>query len=82
MLDDVVTESIGENLAWQGWYGNSCTLSFQDITEVLEVRISAPDGAVLEFEGGDVCSADNLVVCVHTSGRPVCLRILHLYSAF
>lgn len=78
MLNHIVTESIGKDLARQGWNGNPRRFPFQDIAEVFEVGVASADGAVLEFERGDVGTADDFVVGVHASVGAVGLGVLDL----
>lgn len=53
-LDDVVGEAVGEDLARQGGDGDAGALALEDVAEVLKVAVAAADGAVAQFEGGDV----------------------------
>ena len=78
MLDHVVTESVGEHLAWQWGNGDSGALSLEDVAEVFEVRVSATHGAVLQFKCGDIGATDNFVVGVHATRSAMCLRIPNL----
>jgi len=65
MLDHIVGESVCENLAGQWWDCNPSALALQYIAEVLEVRVSAPDNRIAQFEGWDVCSRVDFVRGVH-----------------
>lgn len=78
VLNDVVAEPVGKNLARQWGDSHSCALTLQDIAEVLEVGVAAAHDGVLQLEGGDVGSADDLVGGVHVAGSSVGLRVAHL----
>lgn len=78
VLDDVVTEPVGEDLAGQRGDGDTGTLALQDIAEVLKVGVAAAHHRVLQLEGGDVGAADDLVRGVHIPGGAVCLGIANL----
>lgn len=78
MLNDVVAESVGEDFTRQRRNGHTCALPLENIAEVLEIRVSPAHNRVLQFEGGDVGAADNLVGGVHVSRSSMGLRIAHL----
>lgn len=78
VLDDVVAESVREDLARQRGDGDARALALEDITEVLEVTVPPAHGAVLQLEGGDVGPADDLVVGVHLARGAVRLRVFDL----
>lgn len=78
MLDDVVTETIGEHLAWQRGDGDASALALEDVAKVLEVGIAAADCAVLELEGRDIGPTNNFVIRVHAARCPVGLRVFDL----
>ena len=65
MLNHIVAEAIGKNLARQRWDCDPRRLSFQYVPKIFKVRVPASDSRVFELEGGDVRPADHLVVCVH-----------------
>lgn len=65
MLNDVVAESVGENLARKRGNSDSCALSLEDIAEVFKVRVTSAHDGVFQLKGGDIGSADYLVGCVH-----------------
>ena len=67
MLYHIIAKSVRKDLAGQRGNGHSCTFSLENVAEVLEIGIAAPDGAVLELKGGNVGSADDLVVGVHVT---------------
>ena len=79
MFDHIVAESVREHLSREGWNRHSCAFSFQYITEILKVAIPSTYGAVLELEGGDVRSTNDLVVRIHVAGCTVGLGILDLW---
>lgn len=78
VLDHVVAEAVGEDLAGQRGDGDAGRLALEDVAEVLEVGIAPPHGAVSELEGGDVGAADDLVVRVHAAAHAVSARVLDL----
>ena len=78
MLNHIIAESIGKDFTRQRWYCHPCALSLENISEILEIAVSAPDYAVLELESWDIGSADNLVICVHASANAMSLRVLDL----
>jgi hypothetical protein len=77
-LDHVVAEAVGEHLAGQRGDGDAGALALQDVTEVLEVRVTAAYAALAQLEGRDVGAADYLVVGVHVPADPVRSRIADL----
>jgi len=59
---------------------HSCTFSFENVAEVLEVRVAPAHDGMAKLEGWDVCPSVYLVGRVHRSRRgTVSLGILHLY---
>jgi len=79
MLDNIVTEPICEDLARQWRDCHSCRFSLQDLAKVLEIRIAPTNRAMAELEGGDIGTADDLIVGVHTSAHAVGTRVLDFY---
>jgi len=71
MLNHIVTEAIGEDLARQRRDRNARRLALENVAEVLEVGISPAHTAVAELERGDVGAAQDLVVCVHVAAHAV-----------
>lgn len=80
VLNDVVAEPVGKNLARQWGDSHARALPLQDIAEILEIGVAAAHDGVLQFEGGDVGSADDLVGGVHIAGCSVGLRVAHLWD--
>lgn len=78
VLDDIVTEPIGEHFAWQWGYCDARAFALQDIAEVLEVRVAAAHDGMFQFEGGDVGSAYDLVRRVHVPGGAMGLGVADL----
>jgi hypothetical protein len=78
MLDDIVTEPVGEHLAWQWGYRNARAFALQDIAEVLEIGVPAAHDGVFQFEGGDVGSANDLVRRVHVPRSTMGLGVADL----
>ncbi len=78
MLNHIIAEPVGEHLARQRRNGHPRGFPLQDVAEVFEIGVAPADGAVLEFEGGDVGAADDFVVGVHASVGAVRLRVLDL----
>lgn len=78
VLDDVVAEAVGEDLAGQGRDGHAGTLALEDVAEVLEVGVAAAHAALAELEGRDVGPAEDLVVGVHVSADAVRSGVAHL----
>lgn len=77
-LDDVVRESVGEDLAGKRGDGDAGALTLEDVAEVLEVAVSPADARGAQFEGWDVGSAHDLVVGVHVTAGAVGSRVAHL----
>lgn len=69
MLDDVVGEPVGEDLAGQRWYRHTGGLSFEDVAKILEIAVAASHDRVSELEGRDVGARMNFVRSVHVSLR-------------
>lgn len=67
MLNHVIRKPVRKHFPWQRWDGDSCAFPLEDVAEVLEVRVSAADDGVFEFESGDVGATDYFVRCVHAS---------------
>lgn len=67
MLDDVVAEAVREDLPRQRGDGDARALALEDVAEVLEVGVAAAHDGVFQFEGGDVCAANELVGGVHVA---------------
>ena len=78
MFDHIVAEAVGEDLARQGWDGDTGRLALEDITKVLEIRVAPAHAAMPQLESGDVSAADDLVVGVHVAAHAVRARILNL----
>lgn len=79
VLDDVVAESVGENLSGERGDRDARALALQDIAEILEIGVPAAHDGVFQFEGGDVGSAHNLVRRVHVARCAVSLRVADFY---
>lgn len=71
MLDHIVTESIREHFPRQRRDRYARRLALENVAEVFEVAVAAPDTAVAELEGGDVCPAKDFVVGVHAAAHAV-----------
>lgn len=80
VLNDVVAESVGEYFTRQWGDSHACALALQDIAEILEIGVPAAHDRVLQLEGGDVGSADDLVGGVHVAGSAVGLRVAYLWD--
>lgn len=78
VLDHIVAESVREYLARQWGDSHARAFALEDVAEVLEVGVAAAHDGVLQFEGGDVGSADDLVGGVHVAGCAVGLGIADL----
>jgi hypothetical protein len=79
VLDNIVAETVGEDLAGQWGYRDSCTFALEDIAEVLEVGVPAAHHGMLQFESGDVGSAHDLVRRVHIARGAMGLGIADLF---
>lgn len=53
-LNDLVGESVGEDLPWERRDVDSGRLVFKDITERLEIRVPAAHNGVAQLEGGNI----------------------------
>jgi len=69
MLYHIVRKAVCEHLPGEWRDGDSGTLSFQDVPEILKVGVTAAHDRVAQFESGYVGSSMNLVGCVHVSRR-------------
>ena len=78
MLNNIVTKSIRKHLPRQRRNRNSSALPLENIAKVLKVRVTSAHNAMVELEGGDVGSADDLVVGVHVAAHAVRTWVLHL----
>lgn len=78
MLDHVVAEPVREHFPRQGRDRDPRAFALQDVAEVFKVRVPSAHDRVLQFERGDVCSADDLVRGVHVAGCAMCLGITDL----
>lgn len=78
MFDHIITEAICEDLAGQRWDRDTSRLSLKNIAKIFEVGISSANTAVTKLEGGDICAADNLIVCVHVTTHSMGAGILNL----
>lgn len=81
VLDDVVTEPVGENLPGERGYSDARALALQDIAEILEIGVSAAHDGVFQFEGGDVGPAHNLVRRVHVARCAMRLGVADLLQS-
>lgn len=78
MLDDIVAEAVGEDLAWQRRDCDPGRLALENIAEVLKVGVAPAHTTMSQLKGGDICSADDLVVGIHIAAHTVRTRILDL----
>jgi hypothetical protein len=78
VLDYIVTETIGEDLARQWGYRDSCAFTLKNIAEVFEVGVPAAHHGMFQFESGDVGSAHDLVRGVHITGGAMSLGVANL----
>ena len=53
-LDDFVGEPVGEDLAGERRDIDSCGFAFENVPEGFEIRVTATDEGVAQFEGGDI----------------------------
>lgn len=81
VLDDVVAESVGENLSGERGYRDARALALQDIAEILEIGVPAAHDGVFQFEGGDVGPAHNLVRRVHVARCAMGLGVADLLQS-
>lgn len=78
ILNDVVVEAIGKDLARQRRNCDTGAFPFEDIAEILEIRVPSPYGTLAQLEGGDVGTAEDLVVGIHVPAHTVRLWISDL----
>ena len=78
MLNHIVTEPICKDFAWQRRDRNPRRFPLEDITEVLEIRVSSTDTAVAELESWNIGATENLVVSVHVAAHSVGAGVLDL----
>lgn len=79
VLDDVVGEAVGEDLARQGGDGDAGGLALEDVAEGLEVRVAPAHRRLLELEGWDVGLHADLVGRVHAAAGAVGLGVADLF---
>lgn len=80
VLNDIVAEAVGEDLAGQRRDRHAGTFALEDVAEIFKVGVTPADAALAELEGGDVCAAEDLVVGVHGASHAVCSRIPYLFA--
>lgn len=78
MLNHIVAEPVREHLPGQRRDCHARGLALENVAEVLEIRVSPADGALFEFEGGNIGAADDLVVGVHVAVGAMCLWVFNL----
>ena len=78
MLNHVIAKAICEDLPRQRRNSDARRLALKNIAEVFKIAVATPNAAVLEFEGGDVGAANNLVVGIHSTPEAMGRRILDL----
>lgn len=78
VLDDVVAEAVGEDLAGQGRDGDAGALALEDVAKVLKVAVAAAHRRLAQLERRDVGPAQDLVVRVHAAAHAVGSRVAHL----
>ena len=81
MFDYVIAESIRKYFAREWGYCNPCAFSLQYVAKIFEVRVSPPNGTVLQLESRYIRAADDFVVGVHVARCAMSLGILHLGKA-
>lgn len=81
-LDDVVAEAVGKHLTRQRGDGHTGRLALEDVAKVLKVGIAATDGRRAQLEGGDIGSADYLVIGVHRTAHAMGARVSDLMTKF
>lgn len=77
-FDNIVAEAVGEDLSGQRRDSDTGALALENVAEVLEVGVSTTDAALTELEGGNVCAAEDLVVCVHVTAHAMCSWVADL----
>lgn len=77
-FDNIVAEAVGEDLSGQRRNSDTGALALENVAEVLEVGVSTTDAALTELEGGNVCAAEDLVVCVHVTAHAMCSWVADL----
>lgn len=78
MLNNIIAESVCEDLSWQWWDCYTSTLTLKDVAEVFKVRVATANTAVAQLEGWDVGAALDLVGCVHVATDAMGLWVLDL----
>ena len=53
-FNDLVGESVGEDLSGERRDVDSCRFAFENVPEGFEIRVTATDEGVAQFEGGDI----------------------------
>ena len=54
-FNDLIGESVGEDLSGERRDVDSCKFAFENVPEGFEIRVSSADDGVAELEGGDIC---------------------------
>jgi len=78
VLNHIIAEAVGEDFAGERWNRDASGFALEHITKVLEIRVAAADGGLLELEGRDIGDNVNLVVGVHMAAGTVGSWIAHL----
>lgn len=78
VLDDVVAEAVGEDLARERGDGDAGALALEDVAKVLKVAVAAAHRRLAQLKRRDVGPAQDLVVRVHAAAHAVGSRVAHL----
>ena len=78
-LNHVVREPIGEHLARQGRNRHPCALPLENVAEILKVAVPPTHRRLVQLEGRNVGSTQDLVVRVHGPPYAVRPRSSHLF---
>ena len=82
VLNHVVRESVGKDLARQRWNGDARRLALENVAKVFKVGVAAADGGRLQLKGGDVGAGEDFIVGVHVSAEAVGLGVSDLWMTF
>lgn len=78
MFNDIVRESVGEDLAGQRGDIDARGLPFEHVSKVLKIAVATAHRGLLELEGRDVGDHVDFVVGVHVAAGAVGSRVAYL----
>lgn len=67
LLNDIIAEAIGKDLARQRRDGDARALPLEDVAEIFKVAVATADGGLAQLEQGEVGIQVDLVAGVHVA---------------